>query len=97
MSTTAWRKDNQSWDSELRRPDRDIWGAGKAKPMESYNELYLRQAEHFRRLVNAAKNEQRSRAWLLLADLSLRIIRDEGSNVVQDHFDTQPSTERAPP
>jgi hypothetical protein len=65
--------------------------------MESYNEHYLRQAERCGRMADAAKSEQHKVGWLLLADRWLRMIREEGSNVVQVQFDTQSSTERPPP
>lgn len=69
----------------------------QGKPMESHNELYLRQAERCGRMADVAKSDQHKEAWLLLADRWLRMVREQGPNVVQGHFDTQPRTERRPP
>jgi hypothetical protein len=51
--------------------------------MESANELYLKQAEHCRRMSDASKVEQTKVEWLLLAERWLRMIRQQGSNAVR--------------
>ncbi len=55
--------------------------------MDSRNELYLKQAEHCRRMADASKVEQTKAEWLLLADRWLRMVRETGSNVVQGRFE----------
>ena len=55
--------------------------------MESANQLYLKQAEHCRRMSDASKVEQTRVEWLLLAERWLRMIQQQGSNVVQVRLD----------
>lgn len=52
--------------------------------MNSQNELYLRQAEHCRRMADASKVEQTKAEWLLLAERWLRMVREEVTRIVQD-------------
>lgn len=55
--------------------------------MNSRNELYLRQAEHCRKMADASRVEQTKAEWLMLADRWLRMIREDVTNIVQGHFE----------
>lgn len=57
--------------------------------MNPRNDLYFRQAEHCRKMADAAKTEQTKVEWLMLAERWLRMIRDETSNVVKAQFESE--------
>jgi hypothetical protein len=60
----------------------------QGKSMSSQNQLYLRQAEHCRKMADASKVEQTKAEWLLLADRWLRMVREEVTSIVQNsHFE----------
>lgn len=68
-----------------REPDarsRVLSAVPRCKLMDSRNDLYFKQAEHCRRMADAAKTEQTKVEWLMLAERWLRMIREEW-NVVQ--------------
>ncbi|HEX5279030.1 MAG TPA: hypothetical protein VFW28_03020 [Micropepsaceae bacterium] len=52
--------------------------------MNSQNQLYLRQAEHCRKMADASKVEETKAEWLLLAERWLRMVREEMTSVVRN-------------
>ena len=58
--------------------------------MESRNQLYLKQAEHCRKMADASKVEQTKVEWLMLAERWLHMIRETGLKIVEGRFEDRP-------